>query len=270
MKYQTIIRKLIINPNIYRILRIIDSLKRPFNYFQYYRFPIIDIVNCGIPRSGSTLLSMIINEILQFEYEIDYKYVKNEQGYIDHLKKHEPYIFSKLHIYSPLIAKRIKSHKCIGFFTHRDIRDIIVSRVQKGWTKNIENYIKSGANRLQINDALLYANVNNINIISYFDLMNNTKDIIGLVSKKLNITLTEQDIIKIHKNVSISTSKNRIGKANFIRQGENLVDLVSGLHRNHINDPTIGKWREILTNEQIKLINENSMDYLDYFNYEVQ
>ncbi len=270
MKYQFIIRELNKNLTLFKILRNIKSLKTPISYYRISHKSEIDIVNCGIPRSGSTLLSMIINEILQLEYKSQYNFVSDELGYKKLLGKHRYYKFSKIHIYSPLIAKRIKTNKCIGFLTHRDIRDIIVSRLQKGWISNIENYIKCGDNRIHINNALLYAKVKNINLISYYDLLNNTLDIIKQISIKLNITLTEGDISIISEKVSLSTSKNKLKEAKFIKRGKrnDLVDPCSGLHKNHINDPSIGKWKNILTREQVKIINEDSKDYLELFNYD--
>ena len=260
-------KKFLFYPGFYRYWKKLKSIRKPILYYKTVRFPIRDIVNCGTPRSGSTLLHNIIQHILFVNYFSNYNYCGNELDYMNLKKNNTIYLLSKIHSYSPIIEKRIKKGLSFGFFSHRDIRDIIASEIQKGWINNLNKYLESGSNRRLINDSLLYAKITKMNVISYYELMFNRYNVIKNIADILQVDLNDNQINNIIEETSIRKAKKNIEKAYFKKQGTNFVDCKTGLHSNHINDPSIGKWKKVLSVEQEKLIIEDSKDYFDYFGY---
>lgn len=227
------------------------------------RFHKKDIVVCGMKRSGSTLLFNLIKEITNKIGNDRDTYFNDENDYIRLLNYEDYRYISKTHSYVPFVARRIKNGYTRGFFSHRDIRDVIVSLMQKGWVENIDHWLKTDQLEILINNSILWASVKNITIISYEELIKNGKDVIISIAKQVNINLTNDDINNILEKVSIKNTKKTIDSI----KGNNEYDVKTQLHQNHIFDGKIGKWKKILTEEQISIINKRSNNFLKYFKY---
>jgi LPS sulfotransferase NodH len=227
-------------------------------------YEIKDIIVCGMQRSGSTLLFNIINEVLKennshidtfFEEEIKYKKL---------LASERSTLVKKNHTYLPLVAKRIKKGQTIGFFTHRDIRDVIVSSIQKGWLNSIDEWISNLRIKYMINNSILYAKTPNMHIVSYEQLMGSKTEVIINVANKLGISLSQEAIEKIEKNTSMNIVKKKLQE---IPEGMKL-EYSDQLHKNHIADGKIGKWRNHLSEEEITRLTLYCKEYLHFFGYQ--
>ena len=228
-------------------------------------YKIKDVVVCGMQRSGSTLLFNIVNEVIAkgqsqrdtfFEREILYKKL---------LESEQSAVVKKNHTYLPLVARRVKKGLSVGFFTHRDIRDVIVSSIQKGWVENVDDWIEDGRIRYMANNALLYAQTPNMCVISYHQLMNHKVEVINEVAKKLSLTLGPEDIDDIYQKTSIKNTKKRLTE---IPQEKKRL-FTDQLHKNHIADGKSGKWQEHLTNRQAATVTELTKDFITYFGYDL-
>lgn len=228
-----------------------------------HTFQIKDIVVCGVQRSGSTLLFNIINQILAENKYNEDTFFEKEILYKKLLEKERSIQVRKNHTYLPLVANRIKKGLTIGFFTHRDIRDVLVSSIQKGWLTNIQEWVESQRIRYMINNSLLYAKTPYIHIYSYHELMHDRRNVIKSVSEVLGIELNEESIEKIIRNTSIDKVKSKLQE---IPQDVKLY-YDNQLHRNHIADGESGKWEEFFTEEEKKFLNNYCGEYLRYFNY---
>lgn len=249
--------------NLYYIYIFLKHIKYNIFSLHLHHYPIIDIVVCGMPRSGSTLLFNILREIVRIDLDKSDGFFTTDKQYALVIKSERSYIVKKTHNLSWIIIKRIKKKKSIGFFTHRDIRDIFVSMMQIGWIKDFKTFLNYHLPRI-INIALIYAGVKNMHIYSYEQLINNKIEILKNLQTILNIKLDENSIAKILKKTSIDETNKKVSK--LAKNQE--YDPSSHIHRNHIRDAKIGKWKDKLTEYQIKLINLRTKKYLTYFNYD--
>lgn len=228
-----------------------------------------DIINCGAQRSGSTLLNLIIEEILKGKLNCSTKFCNTEEDYIGTIIPNGTIGLIKTHNFSHIISQRIEKGKSLGFFTYRDIRDVIVSHIQKGWISDYNQFFESGKYNYYLYNSILYSETNNILCIEYEDLFYKKKKSIKSVAKKLGYNLSDSEVSSIIENTSIKNIKNQISKLQYDSLKNNLVNSETNLHSNHVNDPTSGKWRDYFNDEEIAEINRKASQYLKYFNYEL-
>jgi|GEM_PF-1860445 len=225
-------------------------------------YKVKDIVVCGMARSGSTLLFNIIKEMVNFHYRKIDPYFIDDSEY-SNLLNHEISLFiKKNHRYSFSLQRRLKKKLTFGFFTHRDIRDVVVSLMQNGRITDFNKWSADGRLRKIVNDALLYARTGNVMMIEYEDLLNNKLKVIDIIADNLKLNLfPEEEQSIVEKTDLVSTKKLLSAKET------DTIDLANHLHKNHISDGKVGKWKEILTKEQIAYINSSTKDFLDFFHY---
>lgn len=255
------------NIRLYKLSKLIKLIFNPVGMYKGLKFPSVDIINCGAPRSGSTLMNIILKNILEKKIIKENVFCGNESEYINKLLNGDPNRLIKTHVYSYLIAKRIEKYKSIGFFTHRDIRDVIASQVQKGWIKDAESFIKTKKIKFYIYDAILYASTRNMHIITYDQLMNDIGGVINRVSGILNVKLTDDEISEIKSKISIKSINKRIKEDKLYDNGVKRYNVNSGLHENHIQNPESGKWKIIFNARESRIINDAAKQYLEYFEY---
>lgn len=227
-------------------------------------YEIKDVVICGMQRSGSTLLFNIVNEVLNKNKHQQDTFFEEEVLYKKILQAELSTSIKKNHTYLPMVAKRIKNGLSIGFFTHRDIRDVVVSSMQKGWLDNVQEWVDSERIRYMANNALLYAKTPNMHVISYEKLMNQQEEVIKEVADKLNVALDSEDIADIRQKTSLEATRKKL-KA--IPEDKKLL-YANQLHKNHIADGKSGKWAEHLSPDETRLITQLAYDFLSYFDYE--
>ena len=233
-------------------------------YSGKHTYEIKDIIICGMQRSGSTLLFNIVNEVLSRNKHKQDTFFEEEILYKKLLQQELSTSVKKNHTYLPMVAQRVKKGISIGFFTHRDIRDVIVSSIQKGWLNNVEEWVENERIRYMANNALLYAKTPNMHVISYQKLMNDKEAVIKEVANKLDIVLDEQDIADIHHKTSIENTKKKLAA---IPEEKKLL-YTDQLHKNHIADGKTGKWINDLSKDEIALVTELTKDFLLYFGYD--
>ena len=238
------------------------------SFFQYLQFKdnaqrTSEIFNCGAPRSGSTLLNIIIKKVLLIAIEKEDNFIFSMKDYNLKTLNTFPKILIKVHHFLPMVINKVKKQKAIGFFTHRDIGDIIVSLSQKGWISSFDDFINSYQLHRIVYTSLLYAKSKNMVVISYSDLMNKKEEVIEKVARALNIPLTRDEIKQVLNEINNGNVPKNFNTSNEMSK----FDLGSGLHEGHINDGKSGKWKTHLTNDQIQTINRISNEYLKHFQY---
>ena len=201
----------------------------------------INVLSLGMSKSGSTVLYNIIRLIWS------HKFGDNEVYgcYYPEYKKEKfaKYNVVKCHNMIPLF----KSEGRFIFDSVRDIRDIAASHRLRG--KSIEQIYK----KLQ-RIAKRYNKVSKRTMYTmiYTNMMNDCKQEIVNVSKKLNIQLTNDDIDIIHKNL-MSTDFHTSGGENNIKHNFKHNDLTL-FHKNHIINGGNNYYKEVLDDEMIKNI----------------
>lgn len=226
------------------------------------------ILNCGGPRSGSTLLNMIIKEVLLVGLESEDNYVDNLSDLSSRLALYKYFTLVKTHRYFPNVQGLIKRNQVIAFMTHRHIRDVVVSLCQKGWVEEVGDFIDSKDLKQISFSSCAYAKMKGMNIISYQELMDNPKSVIYFVCNKLDIKMDEQQIDAIVNSVSKENVHKKIRGIENDNKSEACLDSSTGLHKGHINDGKTGKWREFLSASESSAITAECQDYLSYFGYE--
>lgn len=257
-----LIARIFKSPRMYRLYRYYKQLGSGV-FFRTTNYPIRDIIICGMPRSGSTLLFNLIKQLMIIHSNKVNTYFNYDLEYRELLSNERSIYVKKNHRYSPLLSKRIEKKLSIGFFTHRDIRDVVVSLIQKGRITDFYDWLARRKLRKIINDSMLYANTKNIILIPYEELINDKKNVILKVAGKLNICLTESEINSLIDSSDIEKIKEDIK----IRGEVGKIDVITQLHSNHIKDGIVGKWKEILSKDQIDIINESGKDFLKFFRY---
>lgn len=259
---KTLLKKVFNSPQAYRLYRYYKQLGSGV-IFKKVNYPIRDIVICGMPRSGSTLLFNLIKQITLIYSQKVNTYFNYDSEYRNLLTAETSIYVKKNHRFSPLLSKRIEKKLTIGFFTHRDLRDVVVSLIQKGRITDFYEWLNRRKLRKIVNDSMLYAHTKNIILISYDDLLNNKRKIISKISAELNIQLSDEEIENLIKSSDIEKIKKQIAD----RRTLDVIDISTQLHSNHIKDGIVGKWKEKLNEDQIKIINEKSQDFMQFFGY---
>ncbi|MBD3377453.1 hypothetical protein GF406_20665 [candidate division KSB1 bacterium] len=144
----------------------------------------------------------------------------------------------------------------------------MASKIQKGSIESVAEFIVSGRLRRLVNTALLYAKTNNMQVFSYDEIVNDKQKTISVAASILKITLTDKEIGQISDKTSLTNTKAKLQKATFAKNGNNYVDKQSGLHSNHINDPSTGKWKSVLSKQEEKIIISEAKDYFIFFGYD--
>ena len=245
IKYETNWKARLIRPTfnsrrLYRLYLQYKNLNSLF-YFKKGTFHIKDVIVCGMERSGSVLLYNIINEVIRENRSVTDVYFDDEVTYKKILTNERSILVKKNHVYVPLIARRIKKGQSIGFFTHRDLRDVVVSMMQIGWISDIESVIKGYHIKNIGNNAMLYALIPNMHIFSYQKLMcNDREEIVREVADILQVSLTSRVIIDISKRTSVDNMRQKH------REQPDDISYRFDNHilTNHIADGEIGKWKK--------------------------
>ena len=222
------------------------------------------ILNCGGPRSGSTLLNMIIKEILLIKLGSEDNYVDNSKELSRRLSTYTHFSLIKTHRYFSNIQSLIRKGQVIAFMTHRDIRDVTVSLCQKGWVDDVREFIASRDLKQIAFSSIAYAEVEGMNVMSYQQLMDQPRQSISFVAGKLGVDLTEEQLDRIERSVSKDNVSRKIDQIDGGDGAGVELDVASGLHKDHIKS---GKWREFLNAEDAQAIAEECREYMTMFDY---
>ncbi len=228
-----------------------------------------DIVVCGMLRSGSTLVFNILREILLHK-------MKHHQGFYGLEKDYRaktsldfiPTLW-KTHTYSHLLVKRVNAGQTQAFFTHRNLLDSIASQLQKGWIPDLDEFLASTKLKRYVFTSILYDENPKFTSLAYQDLMTNKKAVVTQLFQSVTGTINEEIIERIHQNTEVSSVKAKIKALNYDQFDQNLVNHETGLHKDHINDPTIGKWKNVISEEDADKIRrtEAFQVFSEHFKY---
>ena len=100
-------------------------------------------------------------------------------------------------------------------------------------------------------------------MIEYEQLLNQKKNVIDQLEKMLKFRLTDEEKESIIQNTDIDKTKKMLESRNESGQ----IDYSNHLHQNHISDGKVGKWKDLLTDDEIIRINNEAKDFLNLFNY---
>lgn len=241
------------------------SLKRKFYAHN-------DIVVCGISRSGSSLIYNIVKYLLSRGTHSEMEYFISQGSYYQTLQEKKFLRLKKTHHFSYLLRQRIVVGSTIGLFTHRNLLDIIASMIQKGWANSVDEVLQNSKLEGLVYNAILFARTSHIYSFSYIDILNDRRATIKKIAKILKIDITESDIQDCYEKTSPKVVKQNIEFSKKSQVGNKKVNLETGFHENHINQPEDGKWKNVLSDSDIKQLKKNNSFnvYNEFFNYEIK
>jgi hypothetical protein len=224
-----------------------------------------EIVICGMPRSGSTLVYNLVKEINGFDQK--FIYVKDNKEYIEAVRK--GYKLIKCHTNLPIIKKRVSSNKAIGIFTHRNLLDIAISFVQKK-RNTIEEIIEQQILQNISYKALDLAKVKNMVLISYEDEISSVENLIHKILKTFGSKIENDKVSQIAEKYS-RQKVNKIGKNVTTADVKNKFKLnaINGFHENHFFDGKSDKYINLLDISTIKILANQTKDFNTFFSYDI-
>jgi len=216
----------------------------------------------GMYRSASTLQYQIIAEILESRgLGTRIGWAKPEH-FPQVKKEHEQYkgykIF-KCHEFTPAITREFKEGNALGLYIYRDVRDVIVSFMQKkGFSfqrvmqgKRIESCIRNYNS---------WTRQTGVYISRYEEVVMDMEREVTEIAAFFKIPLELDEIIKIAEKLSLSHQRERIERIkkekSYMDLGSKKIDPFTLLHTDHISDARVNKWREYLTPQQARHIYE--------------
>jgi len=229
---------------------------------------------CGSVRSGSTLHYNLISRIVEkFELGKRIDFYPPDQ-FPTAQKKYADYngikVF-KTHKLTPEIALELRENRAIGFFTYRDLRDVIVSLANKsgkgiggGLSSNgfVENYL---------NNFYQWQNVSNV----YFSRYENFAfDISSEVLRIFSILKVDNANQQIAKDIAIELNINKqkeiaLNSTNRQKAGNAVFDRKFLLHKNHINSGQYGQWKLQMNAKEVHKVEGLAYNWLLNNGYEV-
>lgn len=208
----------------------------------YVKNPNIDVILiCGLNRSGSTLLYNLVYEIIKFNNNELKGFFYDYQDFKQSLNLFNNYKVIKTHEYEYEFNFLLKNG-WRGYFTSRNILDILASHIQKGWILDLDSFLDSNTIDRWVSKSKLYLNNSNVKFVKYEDMISDKKLLIKKISNDLSVKLSANQILEIDNLTAVDS----------MNLSQNLDENL--LHKNHINSPNLGKWKEIFTDEQARKI----------------
>ena len=258
-----LVRPMFRSKRLYKLYLRYKNLNTLF-YTSQSAFQTKDAIVCGMNRSGSALLYNLVSDVLRENRNVVHAQFDSEIQYKEILANEISMLVKKNHTYLPLVARRIRTGQSIGFFSHRDLRDVVVSMMQIGWVDDAEEWIRNYRIKPIENNAMLYAAIPNMHIFSYEQLTNTKSTVVKKIADVLQVSLPSETIEQICERTSLENMRQDPAHAS----DRNQYRFDSHMLPGHIADGRVGKWKEYLTPQEARLLTEQCQEYLDYFGYE--
>jgi len=233
------------------------------------------IICAGAKRSGSTLQYNLISNLVEksglgkriphFKTQ-EFSRVKNEFSSFDGYK------VIKIHAYDSVILQLIESDKAIVFHCYRDIRDVVVSFINKGWIdhnineieKTVYSYLKELSSWEKISQKIISRKYEHF-----------IQDYIGelkFIEKQLGIEIFEEDRLEIANSLEIKSLKNKQDKISVDNKQESYGQVFNKynlLHQNHIHNGDPNQFIEALSKDEILCIERIAYKYIERNGYDL-
>lgn len=227
------------------------------------------IICCGMNRAGSTV-----------RYQIARHLVEKAGGTVlgwgwDNVKaKHsrsDGLFLAKVHERKDKIERKLRPAGTKYAYSYRDIRDVFASRKFFSGDSGPDE-IRRIARELIDRDEHFRSRPN-VLVSRYEDWLDDLEGEIERYEEFLGIPLTDEERADLADRLSIEKQKKYIEQLSdenmMDAEGRYRIDRETLLHKGHVRDGAAGKWRDVLTREQIDAIHEAAADWLVANGYEV-
>jgi hypothetical protein len=224
-------------------------------------------------RSGSTLHYQLTKEIVESSNAgkalgtIDPVYFKHFQE--KHPNKDE-FLIIKCHDFIDEARDLFSSNRAKAIYVYRDIRDVVVSIMNKNKLSFI-NVLQSGFIRSLIEEYAKWKSLNGILVSKYEIMITDLMKEAIKIADYLEITLDESTARKIAEKYTIDRQILRVQNFDYdnngIESGANMYDPVSLLHKNHMYSGKPEHWKTTLSRFEVALIENMAGNWLIGENY---
>ena len=224
------------------------------------------IICAGARRSGSTLYYNIVSKIVELSNSgLRTEYVKPEdfEQVYEKYNSYKGYKVFKTHKLTERMQEAVGSEGMV-FHTYRDVRDVVVSRINKGWLKNLT---KESVRKVIDNYLTEYYDwiecpvfKNNFHSRQYENFYDNIYDEILFVLEKLDIKLEESNLREIAAQLQIQNLKK--AQTNNLQVGKNTFDSTTLLHEDHVFSGATNQFKKVLSKEIVWWIEAGAASWL--------
>ncbi len=168
----------------------------------------------------------------------------------------------KSHACTPGIRARLQRGEAVAFYTHRDIRDVVVSG-SRNFGVPVGEFIDGPLIDQAVGEYRLWTSCGRVSVSGFDGIM---ADPVAWAAEMAVFLGIEGDSAargaELAERFSLDRQRERIKGAALVEKGGYAVDPDSLLHRNHIDRAASGIWRESLDEAQIREIELRSRDWL--------
>ncbi|WP_124980937.1 FkbM family methyltransferase [Nonlabens xiamenensis] len=234
------------------------------------------VICAGAKRSGSTLQYNLVSKLVEtdnlgiripyFKIE-DFSKIKNKYSSYSGLK------VIKVHSFNDEILRTIVDENAIVFHCYRDVRDVIVSSIKKGWIKQNDDEIEN-ATHTYLNEFYKWVNLPvPIHSRKYEDFTQDYILELKYFESILNINISDPQRIEIADSLGINQIKKTQTELNNENKQEaygQVFNKETLIHHNHINSGESNQFLTELNEKEIVSIERIAYKYLDRNGYELK
>jgi ADP-heptose:LPS heptosyltransferase/GR25 family glycosyltransferase involved in LPS biosynthesis/glycosyltransferase involved in cell wall biosynthesis len=221
---------------------------------------------CGLQSSGSTWLYNVVREIcLQSGQKFASMYSDTANLPYDRLL--DGFLIVKSHNPDASIINLMREYDISGVVTVRDPRDSVVSVMQRfGYSfEDAATFVEASSIFLSSLSAEI-----SLQVFKYENGFVESTETICAITALLGLQLSAEEIASIMATLGPDGVKAKIGElldAGAIQEGQLVWDLDTAWHANHVGDRKIGKYAEMLNDDQQATVMERTISFRSRFGY---
>ncbi len=179
----------------------------------------------------------------------------------------------KTHNCTNTIQAEFQQQNAMGVYIYRDVRDVFVSVMYRQATTFEQQWAKRGWKKW-LHNYELWTHLPNMLILKYEDVVNDLPKEVRSIADHLGISLDDEKYEAIAEEHSLERQREYISKLKseshkLLKRPNALFDPYTLLHTDHINFGKIGRWKDILTLQQVALIEQMAGEWLISNGYEL-
>lgn len=238
------------------------------------------IICCGINRSGSTWTYQVVKELLKDKTYTDLSYVDilESDKITEALKYSKLPVVIKMHNYAPLLDSLEEMNNAKLIYSHRDIRDIVISISRKS-NRPVADIINTSFLENAVNCYPDWSKHQGYIPIDYTLIRTEPSKVVMKIADHINCNISNIKGEEIAEKLSLENQKKRIAKNRSTLKGSilallqrtkiihNAKDKESLLHYNHIQSGEVDEWKKVLTYEESERIVEKYKSWMKKLGY---
>ena len=225
---------------------------------------------CGMQRSGSTLQFQITARLVEesgLGKRLEWVKCEHWPALRDQYADDEGWKVFKNHTCTDEMVSEFHRQNAVGVYVFRDLRDVFVSAMKK-YSTPFELLWESGFLEGCLQNFQRWTNLPRVLVSKYEELIMDLPGEVERVATHVGIRFERSKYEQIASQYTIGKQMERIEEAkkgDSLRQGfvnGPYFDPRSNLHTDHINAGTIDGWKDVLSTQQIALIEDKAGDWL--------